>query len=125
MEIEIQSLTTCEVAQDGSGISLGFVDSRGRSATIRICVDQAGALAMTLPSLIEQTLRNKFGDKALRFTYPLASWSIEQATDPRQTMVTLRTADGFSVCFSMPREQQSQLGEALVETPAPVQVRGN
>ena len=56
---------------------------------------------------------------------PLASWSIEQATDPRQTMVTLRTADGFSVCFSMPREQQSQLGEALVETPAPAQVRGN
>jgi hypothetical protein len=88
-------------------------------------VNQAGALAMTLPSLIEQTLRNKFGDKTLRFTYPLASWSIEQATDPRQTMVTLRTADGFSVCFSMPREQQSQLGEALVETPAPVQVRGN
>jgi hypothetical protein len=45
MEIEIQSLTTCEVAQDGSGISLGFVDSRGRSATIRsvgVLVDRAG-----------------------------------------------------------------------------------
>jgi hypothetical protein len=29
-------------------------------------------------------------------------------------MVTLRTVDGFSVCFSIPRQQQSDLGEALV-----------
>jgi hypothetical protein len=34
-------------------------------------------------------------------------------------MVTLRTVDGFSVCFSIPRQQQSELGEALVAQPAP------
>ena len=95
MEIEVQSLTACEVAQDGSGISLGFVDNSGQSTTIRICTNQAGVLAMTLPSLIDRALRNRFGDKALRFTYPLASWSIEQTTDPRQIMVTFRTSDGF------------------------------
>jgi hypothetical protein len=33
-------------------------------------------------------------------------------------MVTLHTADGFSVCFSIPRRQQSELGEALVAEPA-------
>jgi hypothetical protein len=33
-------------------------------------------------------------------------------------MVTLRTVDGFSVCFSIPIEQQSELGEALVAQPA-------
>jgi hypothetical protein len=33
-------------------------------------------------------------------------------------MVTLRTVDGFSVCFSIPRDQQSELGEALVAEPA-------
>jgi hypothetical protein len=32
-------------------------------------------------------------------------------------MVTLRTVDGFSVCFSIPRAQQSELGEALVSPP--------
>ena len=125
MEIEVQSLTACEVAQDGSGISLGFVDNSGQSTTIRICTSQAGVLAMTLPSLIDRALRNRFGDKALRFTYPLASWSIEQTTDPRQIMVTFRTSDGFSVCFSIPREQLSQLGEALVAQPAPVRLRAN
>ena len=29
-------------------------------------------------------------------------------------MVTLRTVDGFSVCFTFAPEQQSRLGEALV-----------
>jgi len=32
-------------------------------------------------------------------------------------MVTLRTVDGFSVCFSIPRQQQSELGAALVAHP--------
>jgi hypothetical protein len=30
MEIDTQSLTTCEVAADGGAISLGFVDSTRR-----------------------------------------------------------------------------------------------
>jgi hypothetical protein len=33
-------------------------------------------------------------------------------------MVTPRTVDGFSVCFSIPRRQQSELGVALTQ-PAP------
>ena len=69
---------------------------------------------MTLPGLIGKALRTRFGDAMLRYAYPLESWVVEQSSDPSQGMVTLRTADGFSVCFSIPREQQSELGEALV-----------
>jgi hypothetical protein len=50
---------------------------------------------------------------------------VEQSTDPSHGMVTLRTVDGFSVCFSIPRKQQSELGEALVAQPAPVVLRAN
>ena len=119
MEIETQALTTCEVAADGGAISLGFVDSTGNPATIRLSINQVGALAMTLPGLIDKALRTRFGDQSLRYAYPLASWAIEQSTDPTQGMVTLRTTDGFSVCFSIPRQQQSELGEALVAQYAP------
>ena len=124
MEIETQSLTTCEVAPDG-GISLGFVDSQGRPATIRMSLNQVGALIMTLPGLIDKALQTRFGDTSLRYAYPLASWAVEQSTDPSHGMVTLRTVDGFSVCFSIPRKQQSELGEALVAQPAPVVLRAN
>ena len=118
MEIETQALTSCEVAADGGAISLGFVDSTGNPATIRLSLNQVGALAMTLPGLIDKALQTRFGDVSLRYAYPLASWLVEQSSDPTQIMVTLRTVDGFSVCFSIPRQQQSELGEALVAEPA-------
>src|SRR6201986_5653359 len=125
MEIDTQALTTCEVAPDGGAISLGFVDSTGNPATIRLSINQFGALAMTLPGLIDKALQTRFGDQTLRYAYPLASWKVEQSSDPTQGMVTLRTVDGFSVCFSIPREQQSELGEALAVQPAPRAVRAN
>jgi hypothetical protein len=118
MKIDTQALTTCEVAADGGAVSLGFLDARGTPATIRLSLNQLGALAMTLPKLIDKALQARFGDVSLRYAYPLASWVVEPSTDPAQGMVTLRTADGFSVCFSIPRRQQSELGEALLAEPA-------
>ena len=118
MEIETQALTSCEVAPDGGAVSLGFVDAAGKPATIRLSLNQVGALAMTLPGLIDKSLQTRYGDQSLRYAYPLASWVVEQSSDPTQGMVTLRTVDGFSVCFSIPRAQQSELGEALVAQPA-------
>ena len=126
MEIETQALTSCEVASDGNIISLGFVDAEGQPATIRLSLNQVGALAMTLPGLIDKALQVRFRDESLRYAYPLESWVIEQSTDPRHGMMTLTTSDGFSVCFSIPREQQSELGEALVALPPPkVTMRAN
>lgn len=119
MKIDTQALTTCEVAADGGAISLGFVDSTGNPATIRLSLNQVGALAMTLPGLIDRALQARFDDQSLRYAYPLASWLVEQSSDPTQTMVTLRTVDGFSVCFSIPRQQQSELGAALAAPPTP------
>lgn len=118
MRIDTQALTTCEVAADGGAISLGFVDSGGRPATILLSLNEVGALAMTLPGLIDKALQTRFGDQSLRYAYPLASWTVEQSSDPTQGMVTLRTVDGFSVCFSIPVEQQSELGAALAAQPA-------
>ena len=71
------------MAPDGCAISLGFVDSRGEPATIRLSVNQAGALIMTLPGLVSKALQTRFGDQTLRCAYPLDSWMIEQSTDPK------------------------------------------
>ena len=117
MEIETQALTSCEVAPDGNIISLGFVDTAGRPATLHLPLTQVGALAMTLPGLIGKALQVRFRDESLRYAYPLESWVIEQSTDPKHGMMTLTTSDGFSVCFSIPRQQQNELGEALVSQP--------
>ncbi len=74
---------------------------------------------MTLPGLIDRALQTRFGDQSLRQAYPLASWALELSSDPAEVMITLRTEDGFSVCFSIPRQQQGELGEALVAQRGP------
>jgi len=119
MEIDAEALTTCAVADDGDAVSLGFVDAAGNPATIRLSLKQVGALVMTLPTLLQKALQTRYGDESLRYAYPLASWTVEQSTDQTQRMVTLQTEDGFSVCFAVPREQQSELGEALMAQSGP------
>jgi hypothetical protein len=112
-EIDSRALTTCAIAPDGKTISLGFTDASGQPVAVRLPLEQAGALAMTLPSLIEQALRRQFRDDTLRFTFPLGSWAVEQSPDPGTNIVTLRTPDGFGVCFTLQRQQQNALGQAF------------
>jgi len=114
MKIDAQALTTCGVVDDGDAITLGFVDATGNPATVRLSLKEVGVLVMTLPTLLQKALQARYGDESLRYAYPLASWAVEQSTDPAQRMITLQTADGFSICFAVPRDQQSELGEALM-----------
>jgi hypothetical protein len=123
MEIDSQALATWKVIKEGEAVSLEFVDKTGNPVTIRLPLSQVSALAMTLPTLIDRALQKRFGDQSLRYAYPLASWVIEQSSDPIQNMITLRTMDGFSVCFSIQRQLQIELGEALVTQFAPMITR--
>jgi len=125
MEIETKFLTSCEIASGGETISLCLVDSTGEPRTIRLNLNQVGALAMTLPGLIGKALQTRYGDQSLRYAYPLESWVVEQSSDPTQGMITLRMTDGFAVCFSLPRDQQNQLGEALIVPYEPAIMRAN
>jgi hypothetical protein len=68
---------------------VGFVDSSGKPATVRLSLNQVGALAMTLPGLIDKALQTRVDDQSLRYAYPLESWVVEQSSDPTQGMVTL------------------------------------
>jgi len=77
-------------------------------------LNKVGALAVTLPGLIGKAPQTRHGDQSPRYAYPLDRRAIEQSSDPAQGMVTLRTTDGFAVCFLLTREQQSQLREALM-----------
>ncbi|ABQ35922.1 MULTISPECIES: hypothetical protein [Bradyrhizobium] len=126
MQLRAKALTCCEVVDDGETISLGFEDAAGQPIALSLSVSQAGALIMTLPGLLEMALRARYGDQALRYAYPLASWTIEQSTDAAQRIMTLATADGFSVRFAIPTAEQNVLGEALLaQYPTLMAVRPN
>lgn len=112
-DTRVGALTTCEIASDGASISLGYTDASGAPASLTLEIGQAGALAMTLPQLIEEAMRKRFQDQTLRYTYPLGSWNLEQASDQSTGIMTLRTSDGFSVRFAIQANQQNDLAEAL------------
>ncbi len=118
MNIKSRELTTCDIAADGSTLSLGFIDAGGQPASLTLPMQQAGALLMTLPHLLEQALRVQYQDASLRYTYPLGSWTLEHSSDPTTGIMTLATPDGFSVRFSVARAQLESLGEALSTCPA-------
>ncbi len=113
MNIEVRDLTTFKIGDDGQSVALTVIDSAGLPATLNLQFSQLGVLAMTLPSLIETAMRRQYGDDSLRFAYPMGSWTIEQSTDPKTLILTMRTTDGFGVSFSLPRAKAEDFSQAI------------
>src|ERR1700676_2272935 len=100
-EIDIASLTTCEVAPEGNYVRLNFEDALGRPATLRLtsaCVHQ---LTMTLPHLLSKALQARHRDRSLRAVFPLGDWHLEAAAGSKDFVLTMKTPDGFEVAFSV------------------------
>lgn len=118
MEFVGKTLTGCEIDPSDGMVRVGFLDEKGTPSVVRLSLDNAGALAMTLPAAVEAAIRLRYRDDSLRYTYPLGSWALEQASDGNTRMITLRTPDGFSVCFTLPAKQAAELGESLANARA-------
>lgn len=113
MNIDVKELTTYHISEDGQTVALRVEDEAGAEASLRFKISELGNLVMTLPSLIEATLKRQHRDTLFRFAYPVGSWSVEEAADPGSLIVTLRTQDGFGVSFAMGRGNAEKLGRAM------------
>ncbi|WP_414463134.1 hypothetical protein [Hyphomicrobium sp. DY-1] len=113
MRIDVQDLTEFNVETDGRSVTLHVVDTDGTPAAVNLQVAQLGMLAMSLPNFIDAAIQVQYGDASCRFTYPLASWVVDQALDPSLLIVTLKTSDGFGVRFSLPRQKADEMSESL------------
>jgi hypothetical protein len=92
-------LTTCDVRQDGSTIALGLLDHSGRPVTLELPLEQAEAVAVTLPHLLSQAVKKKTGNDKSRYVFKVDEWAIETVEDHDSLVVTLTTGNGFSVSF--------------------------
>jgi hypothetical protein len=100
-EIDVASLTTCQVAPDGHYVRLNFEDALGRPAALKLpssCVHQ---LVMTLPQLLSQALQAQYADRSLRAVFPLGEWRLEVVAGSKELILTMRTPEGFEVAFSL------------------------
>jgi hypothetical protein len=117
----VSDFTSCEVSGDGNKISLSYRDASGATRRLDISAEQAGSLAMTLPKLLSAALRARNQDPSLRFVFPLAECDLEAAAGSSNRILSLRTPDGFEVCFSISQEILAHMGE-LIDLGADVKV---
>src|SRR5215467_6547292 len=95
-------LTTFDVAPDGQSVAIHVTDEQGDPATLVLPSECLHALMMTVPEMVRRSLQARFRDPSMRVVYPLGSWNIERSVVPGSVIVTLGTADGFSVSFGVP-----------------------
>lgn len=108
-------LTHVRVRPCGTIVELGFRDGGGSPITLALPHQALGMLLMTLPRLIEMSLRQRTGNATLRHVYPVGDWHVETATDETSLLLTLATPDGFSVSFCLPSDDAHRLGRLLAD----------
>ena len=115
-DIDIASLTTCEVSSDGCHVRLNFEDALGRPAALRLTNTGVQQLAMTLPQLLSRALQAQHGDDSVRAVFPLSRWRLESAAGSEEFILTMMTLDGFEVAFSLGASTIAEIGSALETT---------
>jgi hypothetical protein len=110
VNIRSTKLTTCSVAHDGSTVELELLDAAHAKVTLQLPLEHAAALAMTLPRLLTSAVRQSTGDQQARYVFDLGEWALESSEGRQSLLATLKTTDGFEVCFGIPFEACRSLG---------------
>jgi len=116
MEIIGRQLTTCQVDATGTSFRMGFEAEDGRPAAVILPVDCLRSLLMTLPGVIERALRARYKDDTVKLIYPTGGWSLHTAVRSNNTILTMKTVDGFEVAFALAPEDVDGLVTSLVES---------
>jgi hypothetical protein len=77
--------------------------------------DSTQKLLMSLPRLLSRALLAQHRDNSVRAVFPLSEWRLEKAAGSPDLILTMMTADGFEVAFSLGTQVAATLASALQE----------
>ena len=98
------------LVQDGRAVRLDLVDDEGADVSLQLSLEQAQAIAMTLPSLLTHARQDLADKTGSRYVLALDRWTVQQSNDCTGLLLTLATGEGFEVCFDVPAEACRGLG---------------
>jgi hypothetical protein len=107
------SLTTFDIEPDGSRFCMNVADESGQQRGLSLPTECLTQLIMTLPEMASKALRLRYRDNTLRIVYPLCAMHVEATHIDQFTILTLSTANGFTVSFGLTADNLQQL-EATV-----------
>ena len=95
--------------------------------------EQAEAVVMTLPRLLASAYGRRPAIRQARYVFGLHGWAIQVTQDQQCLIATLKTMDGFEVCFGIPFEVGRVFGcnlqriaeGALEASPAELAIAGS
>jgi hypothetical protein len=108
-EIVGKELIAYDIASDGNWFRMSFICVNGKRGSLSLPTESLMALIMTLPRMMTEALAARFGDDRLRLVFQAVEVLIEGSPDPNTFIITLTTPDGFSVSFSLNRQQLDAL----------------
>ena len=109
-EITGTAFARWEVSPDGARVRMTITGADGVPIGVVLPAASLSTLAMTLPAIIEQSLRRQHRDPSLKLVYPLAGWSVEAAAGSGDLIVTMETPDGFKVAFAATPAELEEIG---------------
>src|SRR5262245_50299973 len=100
--MEVESLTTYEVAPDGSSVKLNVVDADGKPGSVIFPLEPLRVLATSMQKIVGDALRRAAGgDEGMRLVHAVDNWKIERAGDPDYAILTLATPDRLELSFAI------------------------
>src|SRR5262252_2814632 len=73
--MQVESLTTYEVAPDGSRVKLNLLDAEGKPASLIVPLEALRVLALSMPKIVFHAVRQATGgDDALRLVHGVENW---------------------------------------------------
>lgn len=117
--IHAESLSSFEVAPDGSIVRLNVRDRQGTQGALELPANCVNQLLLSLPKVIRQALRNAHGDERARLVHALDSFRLDPG-DPdengiRRYVLTLRTGGGYEAAFAMTGSQMGVIVQSVVD----------
>jgi hypothetical protein len=99
------TLTSFEIAPDGSTVSIHVADQDSRPGSLVLSADCLGPLMLSLPEMSQQVLQRRYRDDSLRLIYPVGNWRLEASTELSRLILTLSIGDGFTMAFALEPDQ--------------------
>lgn len=103
-QILAETLTTFDVASDGSHVRMHMRDREGQPASLILPTTCLNQLLMTLPTMVQSALRKRHGDESTRLVHSIDECTLESgghdARGAQQLILTMITGGGFAASYS-------------------------
>jgi hypothetical protein len=116
--IEGKTLTSWSVLPGGVRSALHFNGMDDAAHCVVLPVDALPGLMMTLPSMFQCALDERFPKRSFRIVHRIARWQLEREASRGELILKLQTQDGFEVAIDLDHQHPGSLAADLQEVTA-------